>query len=63
MSEMNETKTTEEMNEMTVMELRDYISDLYSHIKDVKAIRDYRMRIGEPKLLIEPTEVEFEEEE
>ena len=40
MSEMNETKTTEEMHEMTVMELRDYISDLYSHIQDVTAIRD-----------------------
>ena len=60
---MKKLYTTEEMHDMTVSELREYISDLYSHIQDVTAFRDYRMRIGEPRLLTEPTEVEFEEEE
>ena len=55
--------TTEEMHEMTVTELRDYISELYSHIQDVSAIRDYRQRIGEPRLLASPTVVEYEAEE
>ena len=60
---MIEIKTTEELHEMTVSELREYISDLYSFIQDVTVIRDYRMRIGEPRLLVAPVEVEFEEEE
>ena len=60
---MKDIKITEELHEMTVSELREYISDLYSFIQDVTAIRDYRMRIGEPRLLSAPVEVEFEEEE
>tara|TARA_R110002020_G_scaffold54118_1_gene151148 strand:- start:273 stop:455 length:183 start_codon:yes stop_codon:yes gene_type:complete len=60
---MLDIKTTETMHEMTVSELREYISDLYSFIQDVTAIREYRARIGEPRLLTAPVEVEFEEEE
>ena len=56
-------KTTEEMHEMTTTELREYQRDIYSHLADLSAIKDYRERIGEPKLLAQPTEVEFEEEE
>jgi len=56
-------KTTEEMHEMTTTELREYQRDIYSHLADLSAIKDYRERIGEPKLLVQPTEVEFEEEE
>ena len=60
---MIEVKTTEELHEMTVSELSEYISDLYSFVGDIIAIRDYRKRIGEPRLLVAPVEVEFEEEE
>ena len=56
-------KTHEEMHEMTVRELSDYISDTYSHIGDAIAVRDYRQKIGEPRLLEAPTEVDYEEEE
>ena len=56
-------KTHEEMHEMTVSELSQYISDTYDHIGDAIAVRDYRKKIGEPRLLEAPTEVEFEEEE
>lgn len=56
-------KTTEEMHEMTTTELREYQREIYSHLADLSAIKDYRERIGEPKLLAQPTEVEFEEEE
>ena len=56
-------KTIEEMHEMTSTELREYQRDVYAHLADLSAIKDYRERIGEPKLLPQPTEVEFEEEE
>jgi len=58
-----EQKTVEEMHEMSLSELRDYVSSGYSHISDAIAIRDYRAKIGEPKLLPPPTEVEYTEEE
>ena len=56
-------KTIEEMHEMTGTELREYQREVYAHLADLSAIKDYRERIGEPKLLVQPTEVEFEEEE
>tara|TARA_R110002012_G_scaffold58404_2_gene151531 strand:+ start:2280 stop:2459 length:180 start_codon:yes stop_codon:yes gene_type:complete len=56
-------KTHEEMHEMTVSDLTTYISEVYDHANDAMAVRDYRKRIGEPRLLEAPTEVEFEEEE
>ena len=56
-------KTHEEMHDMTVSDLTDYISEVYDHASDAMAVRDYRKRIGEPRLLEAPTEVEFEEEE
>jgi len=56
-------KTVEEMHEITLQELREYIRDVYSHASDAGAIRDYRAQIGEPKLLAAPVEVEFTEED
>jgi hypothetical protein len=56
-------KTHEEMHEMSLTELKDYIQDVWSHLYDSQAIREYRSKIGEPNLLAAPTEVEFEEEE
>tara|TARA_B100000214_G_C23942846_1_gene616565 strand:- start:1283 stop:1471 length:189 start_codon:yes stop_codon:yes gene_type:complete len=58
-----EQKTIEELHEMTLSELRTYINDAFSHISEATAIRDYRAKIGEPKLLAQPVEVEFQEEE
>ena len=54
-------KTNEEMHEMSLTELKEYIRDMYRHISDAGTIRDYREQIGEPKLLAQV--VEFEEEE
>jgi len=56
-------KTNEEMHEMSLTELKEYIRDMYRHISDAGTIRDYREQIGEPNLLPAPTEVKFEEEE
>jgi hypothetical protein len=56
-------KTHEEMHEMSLTELKDYIQDVWSHLYDAQAIKEYRSKIGEPRLLVKPTEVEFEEEE
>lgn len=58
-----EAKTIEEMHEMALSELRTYINDAFSHIADATAIRDYRNKIGEPKLLPQPEVVDFQEEE
>jgi len=58
-----ETKTIEELHEMALSDLREYIHDAFKHIADATAIRDYRAKIGEPKLLAQPVEVEFQEEE
>jgi hypothetical protein len=58
-----EQKTIEELHEMTLSELRTYINDAFRHISEATAIRDYRAKIGEPKLLAQPVEVEFQEEE
>jgi len=58
-----EQKTIEEMHEMSLSELRDYVRDVYQHASDAGAIRDYRAQIGEPMLLPPPTVVEYEEEE
>tara|TARA_R100000664_G_scaffold3257_1_gene7525 strand:- start:363 stop:551 length:189 start_codon:yes stop_codon:yes gene_type:complete len=58
-----EQKTIEELHEMALSELRTYINDAFSHISEATAIRDYRAKIGEPKLLAQPVEVEYEEEE
>ena len=60
---MLDIKTVEEMHEMTISDLTEYISDLYSFVGDIVAIRDYRRRIGEPRLLAAPVEVEYTEEE
>ena len=56
-------KTIAELHEMTVEQLDDYKHCLWSYISDVSAIKDYRKRIGEPKMLAQPEVVEFEEEE
>tara|TARA_R110000824_G_scaffold172834_2_gene350825 strand:- start:3710 stop:3898 length:189 start_codon:yes stop_codon:yes gene_type:complete len=56
-------KTIEEMHDMALTELNEYVRDVYKHISDTTAIRDYRAQIGEPRLLAAPVEVEFEEEE
>ena len=56
-------KTIEELHEMTVDEIDAYKNRIYSHCADISAIRDYRKRIGEPKMLAQPEVVEFEEEE
>ncbi len=56
-------KTVEEMHEMSLSELREYVRDIYSHAADAGAIRDYRAQIGEPRLLPPPVEVEYTEEE
>jgi len=58
-----EQKTIEEMHEMSLSELREYVRDVYQHASDAGAIRDYRAQIGEPMLLPAPTVVEYEEEE
>ena len=58
-----EQKTIEELHEMTLSELRTYINDAFSHISEATAIRDYRSKIGEPKLLAQPEVVDFQEEE
>lgn len=57
-----EQKTIEEMHEMSLMDLREYVRDVYQHASDAGAIRDYRAQIGEPKLLAQPTVVDYEEE-
>ena len=56
-------KTHDEMHEMSLTELKDYVQDIWSHLYDAQAIQTYRVKIGEPNLLAAPTEVEFEEEE
>ena len=56
-------KTHDEMHEMSLTELKDYVQDIWSHLYDAQAIQTYRVKIGEPKRLAAPTEVEFEEEE
>ena len=56
-------KTHQEMHEMSLTELKDHIQDVWSHLYDAQAIKEYRAKIGEPNLLTAPTEVEFEEEE
>tara|TARA_R110002020_G_scaffold31469_3_gene98048 strand:- start:1819 stop:2007 length:189 start_codon:yes stop_codon:yes gene_type:complete len=58
-----EAKTIDEMHEMSLNDLRDYVRSVYLHVSDAGAIRDYRSQIGEPKLLPQPTEVEYSEEE
>ena len=58
-----EAKTIDEMHEMSLSDLRDYVRNVYLHASDAGAIRDYRAQIGEPKLLPQPTEVEYLEEE
>ncbi len=58
-----EAKTVEEMHEMSLSDLREYIHEGFKHISNATAIRDYRAKIGEPKLLAQPVEVEYEEEE
>jgi hypothetical protein len=58
-----EPKTIEQMHEMSLSELKEYVRDCFDHISDATAIRDYRQKIGEPRLLAAPIEVEFEEEE
>lgn len=58
-----EAKTIEEMHEMALSELRNYIHQAFEHIAEATAIRDYRAKIGEPKLLPQPEVVDFQEEE
>tara|TARA_B100001250_G_C19690440_1_gene740040 strand:- start:952 stop:1137 length:186 start_codon:yes stop_codon:yes gene_type:complete len=58
-----EAKTIDEMHEMSLSDLRDYVREIYAFAADAGAIRDYRAHIGEPKLLAQPTVVEYEEEE
>jgi len=58
-----EAKTIEEMHEMSLTDLRAYVREIYSFAADAGAIRDYRERVGEPKLLAQPTVVEYEENE
>ncbi len=58
-----EQKTIEELHEMSLRDLREYIHQGFQHISEATAIRDYRAKIGEPKLLAQPVEVEFQEEE
>tara|TARA_R110000824_G_scaffold222785_1_gene410549 strand:- start:1534 stop:1725 length:192 start_codon:yes stop_codon:yes gene_type:complete len=58
-----EQKTIEEMHEISLTDLREYVRDIYQHASDAGAIRDYRAQIGEPKLLPQPTEVEFTEDD
>ena len=60
---MEEIKTIEEMHEMTVSELKAYSHDIWTHMRQVDAIVNYMEKVGKPKLLPAPTEVEFEEEE
>ena len=51
MDEELEIKTHEQMHEMTFDELKQYIYAVYRHVSEATAIRDYRDKIGEPKLL------------
>ena len=51
MEERLKIKTTEELHEMTVDDIRDYKRRIYSHCADISAIIDYRERIGDPKML------------
>tara|TARA_R100000781_G_C4047350_1_gene116214 strand:+ start:355 stop:540 length:186 start_codon:yes stop_codon:yes gene_type:complete len=55
-------KTIAELHEMTVEEIDTYKNNIYTHCLDISAIRDYKKRIGEPKMLAEPEVAEFEEE-
>ena len=56
-------KTHEQMHELTFDELKQYIYAIYRHVGDTTAIRDYRDKIGEPKLLsMNVVDVEDEEE-
>jgi hypothetical protein len=63
MDEELEIKTHEQMHEMTFDELKQYIYAIYRHVSEATAIRDYRDKIGEPKLLaLNVVDVEDEEE-
>lgn len=56
-------KTIEELHEMTVEEIDAYKNNIYSYCCDISAIRDYKKRIGEPKMLAQPEVADFEVEE
>ena len=60
---MLEIKTVEELHDMTKSEIVEYKNQLFQHWRDVDALVTYVERIGRPKLLAEPTTVEYEVEE
>ena len=62
---MEEIKTIEEMHEMTKAELKAYSHTIWQYMRKVDAIVNYMDKVGMPKLLYEPTTVEYvmEEEE
>jgi len=55
--------TIEEMHEMSKDELASYKSEIWRHWQKVDAIINYMAKIGQPKLLPSPSDVEFTEEE
>lgn len=56
-------KNIDEMHELSLRELKDYVQTIWSHLYEAQAIETYRVKIGEPRLLAAPAEVEFYEEE
>ena len=60
---MDEIKTIEEMHEMTKAELKAYSHQIWQFMRKVDAIVNYMDKIGTPKYLPAPVEVEYTEEE
>ena len=56
---MNEIKKVEEMHEMTKAELKAYSHSIWKYMQQVDAIVNYMDKVGMPKLLYEPTTVEY----
>ena len=60
---MDEIKTVEEMHQMTKEELKAYSHEIWLLMRKVDAIVNYMDKIGTPKYLPAPVEVEYTEEE
>ena len=58
-----EIKTIEELHEMSKEELKSYSHEVWTYMRKIDAIATYMDKIGTPKYLPAPTEVEYAEEE
>ena len=58
---MDEIKTIEELHQMTKEELKTYSHEVWVYMRKIDAIVTYMDKIGTPKYLPAPVEVEYTE--